>query len=154
MKPPPAVEELQGEAEDQEQVQGGHGLERFYLYEFDADQDQEMEEQYEDAGIAGMAEAFLLPELRFTTPYPERCPHIGPMGWDLVDPQGQLKPSVIAMTRDGRRFLIGHADWPDDETRSLGEHWSRLDGHTRTAVMTKWTKWRRDQRHEGRPRHE
>lgn len=150
---PQVLEGLEADALTQDQAQGGHGRERFYLYEYDADQDEAMEIQLED-GVSAAVEAFLLPDLRFTTPYPDRCQSIGPMGWDLADPEGTVKPSVIALTRDGRRFLVGHADWPEDEPRTLGEHWARLDGQTRTAVMTKWTKWRRDQRHERRTRHE
>jgi hypothetical protein len=92
---------------------------------------------------SGAVESFLLPDLAATTPYPKRAKYLPPDRWVLIDPESDVPPMLVALTRKKpsgfSHYLVGVADWPEGTVRAHGEFWHTFTPKERAEIERMWT---------------
>jgi hypothetical protein len=114
---------------------------RFFLYEHDAPRDAIVETQWEDSYSAAF-ESWLLPHLRCVDVYPKGSKWVGPGGWDIAHPASNHPSLAVIDAVDDdhvrRRYVVGLADWPEEEEMTQEELWQWFGPEERTTFVTMW----------------
>lgn len=117
----------------EQDLQAEAGL--YYLLEHGAPADQPVETTIA-RGVLDASEIFLLPEIAASIsipPYRNGQPS-----------QPNAPPVRAAVTEDGQGYLIGRADWPEDDVRTHGEMWSTFNQQEIRYLREVWEHLRTD----------